>query len=76
MRLRFIAPGQAGHVCRVFGLAFPHGEWVDASALSPEHLERLAQNPAFEPSDGAEVVSDTPDPGAPPRPRPRRAKAV
>jgi hypothetical protein len=47
-RLRFIAPGHDHQVCEVFGREFPHGAWVEASDMDPEHLALLADNPTFE----------------------------
>jgi hypothetical protein len=48
MRARFVAPRHEGQTCVAYGMAFPHGTWVDVSGLAPEHVDRLADNPTFE----------------------------
>ncbi len=63
-RARFVAQGQAGHTCEVFGQEFPHGTWVDVSGLAAEHVDRLAANPTFE------VEPDAPATAPKGRPKP------
>ena len=59
-RLRFMALGHDHQICEAFGRHFPHGAWVDASDMAPEHLATLSQNPAFEadpdPEEGSNEV--------------------
>lgn len=52
-RLRFIAAGHDHQVCEVFGREFPHGAWVEASDMDPEHVALLTANPTFEADMGA-----------------------
>ncbi|HSZ50451.1 MAG TPA: hypothetical protein VK801_02675 [Caulobacteraceae bacterium] len=67
-RLRFIARGHDHQVCEVFGREFPHGAWVEASEMDPEHLALLADNPTFESDFGvAKATTEAP-------PAPRRAE--
>lgn len=65
-RLRFNAAGHEHATCEAFGREFPHGEWVDAEGMNPEHVATLASNPTFE------HEPDEPEPEAP---RPRRGAA-
>ena len=58
-RVRFIASGHDHQVCEVFGREFPHGAWVEASDMDPEHLALLAANPTFEADLGAPRRAET-----------------